>query len=106
MVDSCPRTSGFEAALVGAEETVERLRQALDSPGRVVVLTGEGGVGKTRLALEAAGDEALALPSAQAFDDAAVGELQPGANNVIVLDDAHRAADLSALRGVLHDPRS
>jgi len=95
---------GFDAALVGAQENVDELRAALDGPQRVVVVVGEGGVGKTRLALEASGDTTLVLPAAGTFDDEAVAELQPGDQTVVVLDDAHRS-QLDSLRAVLHDPR-
>ena len=43
-------------SLVGREDDLARLRDALTEPGvRIVTLTGTGGVGKTRLALAAAG---------------------------------------------------
>jgi predicted ATPase/class 3 adenylate cyclase len=42
-------------ALVGREEDIERLRAVLAGPGtRLVTLTGTGGIGKTRLAVQAA----------------------------------------------------
>jgi predicted ATPase/class 3 adenylate cyclase len=50
-------------ALVGREEDIERLRAVLARPGsRLVTLTGAGGIGKTRLAVQAAAGLADAFP--------------------------------------------
>lgn len=40
--------------VVGRDKELEELRRALDAPGGLVLLAGEGGIGKTRLAREAA----------------------------------------------------
>jgi hypothetical protein len=97
---------GFDAALVDVDPIVNRLAQLLESgDNRVILLSGEGGLGKTRLALEAAGNNAVVLPTARAFDDAAATELTVGMSAVVVIDDAHRSPNLSALQPVRQDAR-
>ncbi|MDP0919224.1 hypothetical protein Q6272_29680, partial [Klebsiella pneumoniae] len=47
--------------LIGREQAVKRVRELITS-GRLVTLTGPGGVGKTRLALESAAGLAEDFP--------------------------------------------
>ncbi len=65
--------------LLGRDEDLARVRHLVDDGARLVTLTGTGGVGKTRLALEAA---RLAAEDATRFPDGAV--LVP----LATLDDA------------------
>ena len=44
----------FRTRLVGRDADLEALRDALEAGGRLITLTGPGGVGKTRLASELA----------------------------------------------------
>ncbi|HWH09613.1 MAG TPA: hypothetical protein VG165_00650 [Solirubrobacteraceae bacterium] len=78
-------------------------------PPRVVLLEGPGGMGKTRAALDGAGEgaaglQALVLQAAQNFDREAVGALAPYEAGVVIVDDADRASDLSGVRLLLDDP--
>ncbi|MFC4535924.1 BTAD domain-containing putative transcriptional regulator [Sphaerisporangium dianthi] len=69
------------AGIIGREDAVAEVRASLEH-GRLVTLTGSGGVGKTRLAME------VAAPLAEAYPDgvwlAELGALdRPGASNVL-----------------------
>jgi hypothetical protein len=105
------RIPGFGAPLVETEAH-EQLRRAMepaaadDGKSRVVLLVGPGGAGKTRAALTAvpAGVRSVVLQAAQRFDRDAVGGLDPHGPGVLILDDAHRVADVSGMRLLLDDP--
>src|SRR6188508_374641 len=89
-------------ALVGREADIQILRQWLADPSlRLITLTGPGGVGKTRLALEVAHTiraegtshvrfVALAAIRARAFVASAIGDAL-GLSNVTALDLPQRA---------------
>src|SRR6185503_8977087 len=99
-------------ALVGREADVQILRQWLADPSvRLITLTGPGGVGKTRLALEVAHTiradgasdvrfVALAAIRAPAFVASAVGDAL-GLPNVTPLDLPQRARVACADRRIL-----
>jgi hypothetical protein len=104
-------TPGFDAELVGREDTIEELRRLLqvqeERAARIIVLEGVGGVGKTRLAVHTAseGFVTAVLPAGVRLPASEVRDVPPGVPAVIVVDDAHRAADLSGIRTLLADPR-
>ncbi|KAB1589383.1 helix-turn-helix transcriptional regulator [Burkholderia cepacia] len=60
------RLTAAPTALVGREQTVAEVLEALDT-ARVVTLVGAGGIGKTRLALEAAMRAEARFPDGAAF---------------------------------------
>jgi hypothetical protein len=91
------------AVLVGRDDVVAALDAALDpteAAPRIVLITGPGGRGKTRLALEALRHVEDAHPTIPVLvhqerrppDSAALSEL-PGNPAVILTEDAHRAPD-------------
>lgn len=104
------RIPGFGAPLVETESH-RQLQDAIAPPApeetkpRVVLLVGAGGLGKTRAALESvpAGMPSVVLQAQQRFDRDAVGSLDPFVPGVLVVDDAHRARDLSGVRLLLDD---
>lgn len=105
-VTSAAHVPGWDADLVHTPAKVELELLLASSPPTIVALEGPGGVGKTRLvidALSSAGRAAVLRPR-QAFDRAAVGELADDVE-VLVIDDAHRVDDLSGL-ALLREDRS
>ena len=48
----CPSLQAASSSFIGRQTEIESVRQLLGSGARLVTLTGPGGVGKTRLALE------------------------------------------------------
>jgi hypothetical protein len=91
------------AVLVGRDDVLAALDAALDpteAVTRIVLITGPGGRGKTRLALEALRHVEDAHPTIpvlvhqerRPLDSAALSEL-PGNPAVILTEDAHRAPD-------------
>lgn len=99
-------TPGFTAPLIAVDAITARIYEALEDR-RVVVLVGAGGVGKTRLAVEAARahGEVLVLNRAMPFDADALAEVPVGRPVVVLIDDAHRAEVLNGVRGILDDSR-
>lgn len=98
---------------VGREAELEALRGALSRSGdgpAVVIVTGPGGRGKTRLLVEALTEfqednrqvPVLCLSPGRVVDAAALGEL-PQTPAVIVIDDAHQ--DTSAIASLLQYAR-
>jgi len=82
-----------------------------DPDQRVFVLTGSGGIGKTRLLLELAKtcahgshyEPRFLEPEAQSLDDH-LDELDPNRDYLLLLDEAHSYADLRRLLVVISDP--
>jgi hypothetical protein len=106
------RIHHHRAALVGRDAELERLLKDLDPAGRgvsVVLLTGPGGRGKSRLALEAlrqAADRwpyvpALVLREGATLDAAAVAELPDGPARLLV-EDAHRHSEQHLMALLAH----
>jgi DNA-binding SARP family transcriptional activator/predicted ATPase len=90
-----PRLPG---ELVGREAELDRLIELLDA-GRLVTLTGPGGVGKTRLALEAAHRmRAEFVPLADVHTaEAAAARVTGSGNTALVLDNLEQIPDADAL---------
>ncbi|MGW4472223.1 BTAD domain-containing putative transcriptional regulator [Nonomuraea sp. NPDC004354] len=87
--------------LIGREAAVEEVRALLDA-GRLVTLTGPGGVGKTRLALEsAAGVEGALLVELAATTD----PVQAVIETLGVRDDGPAAGPVERLVSALRDRR-
>ncbi|MEV8215066.1 DUF4062 domain-containing protein [Leifsonia sp. NPDC077715] len=57
--------------LVGREDDIAAVRRMLDEGARLVTVLGPGGIGKTRLAIAAAGDMAAHFPDGSVFVDLA-----------------------------------
>lgn len=96
------RIPGFDAPLVNTD-ALSSLTQTLAGGKQLILLVGPGGVGKTRAALNSipAGVPSAVLHLAQSFDRDAVGALDPYRPGVLIVDDAHRFADLSGVRLML-----
>lgn len=99
-------TPGFTAPLVGVDPVAEEVDRTFER-GRIVVLVGAGGTGKTRLALEVAHShgETLVLNRGMAFDATVVGRVPVDRPVTLVLDDAHRVPVLGGVRALLDDER-
>ena len=102
---------GEDSPMAGREDELRVLRGLLAASGdqapRIVVVEGPGGIGKTRLALEAADSGALTLV-AGAGTALAAGSLYgvpTGEASVLIVDDAHRSPDLSGIAVLLGDQR-
>lgn len=88
---------------VGREGDVRALEAVLDA-GSLVVLTGPGGVGKTRLALELARGRAerwVFIDDHAMLEPQAINEVAGGDGLVAVIDNAHRRDDLDKVIGLL-----
>lgn len=102
---------GRDAPLVGRDNELGRLRTALapaaDSPrNQVVVVEGPGGIGKTRLVVEAGRvSTTLIARTGTALSAATLVDVPVDMPSVIVVDDAHRSSDLSGLAAMVGDPR-
>ncbi len=85
-LDAAPNNLPTQTSpLVGREAELSAIRDYLGSPGvRLVTLTGPGGIGKTRLALQAAADEIDRFPDGVYFVDLAAVRDAAGALRAIV----------------------
>jgi hypothetical protein len=102
---AAPRLFDFEQTLVGRGPEMAELKAFLAAPTKtVLVLSGRGGIGKTRLLLEIArGTDArsvLFLRRDAIWHHESDKEV-PAGDVVIIADDAHRDADLLRLSGCI-----
>ncbi|WP_404868538.1 hypothetical protein ACI1MP_10745 [Kitasatospora griseola] len=110
-LDRLSRTvPGMAAELRGVAEIQSQLRAQLtpeSSEGRVVVVEGPGGSGKTRIAIETARSVAttLVVPTGAPFTLDSFTEVGLDAPLILVIDDAHRSESLSAVAAMLADQR-
>ncbi|HEX6701549.1 MAG TPA: hypothetical protein VF101_12550 [Gaiellaceae bacterium] len=92
----------LEAPFVGRQSDLKVVLETLAAGARLLLIDGDGGVGKSRLALELAAADVTRtswffVPAAQPFENDMISELGAGAEVVAVIDDAHRRADLRAV---------
>jgi hypothetical protein len=98
--------------LVGREADVERVVAFVSGDARVAILSGRGGLGKSRLALEAGRRlEASGVAVRVVDPDRPVRRddlrvLPPGDPVLLVADDAHRRDDVAALARLATDARA
>jgi hypothetical protein len=104
-------TPGFDAKFIGQDDTIESLCRLLwsetGSEARMVVLEGPGGIGKTRLAVDVSSRlfTTSVLPMGIPLRPEQVHDVPAGVASIIVVDDVHRAEDLSGIRALLMDER-
>jgi hypothetical protein len=87
-----------------AREADVRAVEAMLETNSLVVLTGQGGVGKTRLALELARDRAerwVFIDDHALLESQAINEVAGADDLVAVIDNAHRRDDLDKVIGLL-----
>ncbi|MFE2534722.1 hypothetical protein [Streptomyces sp. NPDC059371] len=99
---------GMAAPLVGREAELTELKAALideESASRVVVVEGAGGVGKTRLAIEASKSVAsvLVAPTGVALPVEAFAQVPVDVPLVVIVDDADRSPDLTGVSALVND---
>jgi metal-responsive CopG/Arc/MetJ family transcriptional regulator len=92
----------LDAPFVGRQADVVAILDALQSGARLLLIDGDGGLGKSRLALESSATERAGtpwffVPAGQPFESDMISELGAGSEVVVVLDDAHRRTDLRAV---------
>jgi hypothetical protein len=98
-MESEARLSLPSSSFIGRQTDLERVRQLLGSGVRLVTLTGPGGVGKTRLALECAAQNAHAFADGVFFVSLqALTEPQQVLEEVASVQ--HLVRSLSLARGV------
>ncbi|HXN36944.1 MAG TPA: hypothetical protein VN892_02805 [Solirubrobacteraceae bacterium] len=105
LLNARPASLGLDVTRVGSDELASRLLESLKSRP-AVVLTGPGGIGKTRLVLDLAEDAKQGqvwrfLDEATACSPQALGELSGNKEMVVVIDNAHRRMDLKRVLGLL-----
>ncbi|WP_035795684.1 AAA family ATPase [Kitasatospora mediocidica] len=101
---------GMSEPLLGRDDELQSLRHALrpeDGTARVVVVEGPGGIGKTRLAMEAAHTTSttLVIPTGVAAPSAVFAAVPLNVSLIVIVDDAHRSPDLSGLAALINDRR-
>jgi hypothetical protein len=92
----------LDAPFVGRVTDIKSIHDTLHAGTRLLLIDGDGGLGKSRLALELASAEAggalwFFVPAGQPFESDMISELGAGGEIVVVLDDAHRRTDLRAV---------
>ncbi len=103
---------GIGSALVGRVAEMQQLQNSLKpasgpAAGRIVVVEGPGGIGKTRLAVEAANSCATTLVAGTGTSLAVSNLVDVPVHDpsIVVVDDAHRSPDLTGLAAMLQDPK-
>ena len=102
----------FSVRLVGRDREMGELRDALahgQNPrgARVIVIEGQAGVGKSRLAVHgshATATTLVAVPGTAVTVDS-LTDVPLDGPSIVVADDAHRSPDLSGLAAMIGDPR-
>ncbi|MCI3240890.1 ATP-binding protein [Streptomyces spinosisporus] len=101
---------GMSEPLVGRDAELAELRAALtdeERASRIIVVEGAGGVGKTRLAIEAAKSvpAVLVAPTGVALPPEVFAQVPVDSPLVIIVDDADRSPDLTGLSALVNDSR-
>lgn len=96
----------LDTPFVGRESDTLALVEALAAGSPVVLLDGDGGIGKSRLAIEVSklsggATDWLFVPAGQPFENDMVSELGAGKDVLVVIDDAHRRDDLRTVADAL-----
>jgi hypothetical protein len=100
------RGAVLETPFVGRDGDIAALAELMRRATPVVLVDGDGGLGKSRLALELAERDQRGVnwffgPDGQRFEPDMVSELGAGDEIVVVIDDAHNRADLREMVGAL-----
>jgi hypothetical protein len=101
--------AGHEGMLVGREELLGKIKEHLAGSTQVLVLYGQGGVGKTRLLLSLQdcvqpGTKLWFFRTEAESVEQAIATLDRENHLVLVVDDAHRFSPLRSIREVLVNP--
>jgi len=96
---------------IGRESELEKLRKFLESDEKVFLLTGDGGVGKTRLAIEFARElkasdkwDAYFIDQEREFKYSVVSNVLGNKNTLLILDDASRYHNRDRVIGFIRNP--
>lgn len=103
LLDGRPHLSGLSVHFSGRVAERRRATELLEAE-RIVMLSGAGGYGKTRLALELAGEddgEWRFIDSDMQFTPESISELPLSDRLVVVIDNVHRRDHLSSLLSAL-----
>ncbi|MHC1584595.1 MAG: hypothetical protein ACXQTM_08265, partial [Methanosarcinales archaeon] len=100
----------LEYEFVGRESELRRLHEFLENDKEVFVITGEGGFGKTRLAIEFAREVANDswdvhfIDRDKEFKHSVVSVVLSGKNLLLILDDASRYRNRDRVIGFIQNP--
>lgn len=102
--------TSYQIPLVGRDELLQQIRQALSSDNQVIVLHGPAGLGKTRLLLALIDiidteDRLWYVRNETESIEPELASLDSHEQHIIVVDDAHRFKLLYELREVLTNPK-
>lgn len=94
---------------VGREEVMERIRTFMESDKRILILSGRGGIGKSKILYEFAsvhacheGDVQLAFLREEEISESSLRQLPARRQTIIVVDDAHRFSNPGMLLDILN----